>query len=149
MEGEGLMVQLSGPHRSKLRNPLIAEAFHRTGAVEVWGRGTNRVITMCRKHGLQPPMFEERQDFLIVTFKAAMVDDGAVGEEGSQKGSQKTSEKIISILSDSPKTTINELAKKLDIQSSAIKKHLRNLKQQGLIRRIGPDKGGYWEVIEK
>jgi predicted HTH transcriptional regulator len=28
--------QLSGPHRLKLRNPLIAEAFHRTGAVEVW-----------------------------------------------------------------------------------------------------------------
>ena len=27
--------QLSGPHASELRNPLIAEAFHRTGAVEV------------------------------------------------------------------------------------------------------------------
>jgi len=28
--------------------PIIAEAFHRTGAVEVWGRGTNRVIAMCK-----------------------------------------------------------------------------------------------------
>ncbi len=35
---------LSGPHLSKQRNPLIAEVFHRTGDVEIWGRGTNRVI---------------------------------------------------------------------------------------------------------
>jgi ATP-dependent DNA helicase RecG len=49
--------QLSGPHLSKLRNPLIAEAFHRTGAVEIWGRGTNRVIEMCQKHEAAPPMF--------------------------------------------------------------------------------------------
>lgn len=66
--------QLSGPHLSKLRNPLIAEAFHRTGAVEVWGRGTNRVIEMCKKHGATSPFFEERQGFLVVTFKAAIVE---------------------------------------------------------------------------
>ena len=27
---------LLGPHLSRLRNPLIADAFHRTGAVEIW-----------------------------------------------------------------------------------------------------------------
>ena len=39
---------LSGPHKSIPRNPLVAEAFHRTCAVEIWGRGTNRVADMCR-----------------------------------------------------------------------------------------------------
>jgi hypothetical protein len=29
-------------------------------AVEVWGRGTNRVIEMCQKHGAAPSTFEER-----------------------------------------------------------------------------------------
>ncbi|MCG2778883.1 MAG: hypothetical protein L6406_24665 [Desulfobacterales bacterium] len=53
---------------------LVAEAFHRTGAVEVWGRGTNRVIAMCEKHGAVSPTFEERQGFVIVTFKAAIVE---------------------------------------------------------------------------
>jgi predicted HTH transcriptional regulator len=38
-----------------LRNPLIPGAFHRTGAVEVWGRGTNRAIDACRAHGIVPP----------------------------------------------------------------------------------------------
>ena len=25
---------------------------------------------------------------------------------------------------------------------------IRKLKQQGIIRRIGPDKGGHWEIVE-
>jgi hypothetical protein len=65
---------------------LIAGAFHRTGAVEVWGRGTNRVIAMCRKHEAAPPIFEERQGFLIVTFKAQMVAGGTAGTSRSESG---------------------------------------------------------------
>ena len=63
---------LSGPHRSIQRNPLIAEAFHRTGAVEVWGRGTNRVIEECQRYGAEPPSFEEHAGALYVTFRAAI-----------------------------------------------------------------------------
>ncbi len=51
---------LSGPHLSKLQNPLMAETFHRTGAVEIWGRGTNRVIEECERYGIEPPSFEEQ-----------------------------------------------------------------------------------------
>ena len=74
--------KLSGKHDSKPVNPLIAGAFHRTGAVEVWGRGTNRVIEMCRQHGAAPPVFEETQGFVHVTFKAPMVP--TLGEEADR-----------------------------------------------------------------
>ena len=45
-------------HESILRNPLIAGTFHRTGAVEIWGRGTNRDIEECERWGVEPPSFE-------------------------------------------------------------------------------------------
>lgn len=61
---------LTGPHLSRLRNPLIAAAFHRTGAVEVWGRGTNRVIDECRSYGLEAPEFREESGAVVVTFRA-------------------------------------------------------------------------------
>jgi hypothetical protein len=48
-------------------------------AVDVWGRGTNRVIEMCEKHGAPPPVFEEKQGFLVVTFSAPLVAGGAAG----------------------------------------------------------------------
>ena len=61
---------LSGPHKSIPRDPLIAEAFHRTGAVEIWGRGTNRVIDACERHGIERPIFEEQDGAVYVTFRA-------------------------------------------------------------------------------
>jgi ATP-dependent DNA helicase RecG len=66
---------LSGPHLSKLRNPLIADAFHRVGAIEAWGRGTNRVIEECRKYGIESPMFREESGMLIVSFRAQIKPD--------------------------------------------------------------------------
>lgn len=63
---------LSQPHRSVLRNPLIAETFHRTGAVEAWGRGTNRVIQECQRWGIEPPSFEEQSGAVVVTFRAVV-----------------------------------------------------------------------------
>lgn len=52
----GITVEmLSGPHLSSLRNPRIAGTFQRIGAIEAWGRGTNRVIDECRSYGLEPP----------------------------------------------------------------------------------------------
>ena len=62
--------ELSTTHTSHLRNPLIAAAFHRTGAVETWGRGTNEVIDACKKYGIEPPVFSERTGMLVVTFRA-------------------------------------------------------------------------------
>ena len=68
---------------------------------------------------------------------------------GSQKSSQKSSQKILEILREQPKTTIQDLASSLAISDRAIKKHISNLKDQGRLRRIGPDKGGHWAVVDR
>ncbi|MGH7269524.1 MAG: ATP-binding protein [Polyangiaceae bacterium] len=64
---------LTQEHRSIPRNPVIAGAFHRTGAIEVWGRGTNRVIEACRAYGIAEPTFTEMSGAVTVTFKAEVV----------------------------------------------------------------------------
>jgi len=46
-----------------------------------------------------------------------------------------------------PEITIAGLAKNLSITDRAIKKQIEKLKAEGRIRRIGPDKGGHWEVL--
>jgi len=79
---------LSGPHPSKPPNPLIAEAFHRTGAVEVWGRGTNRVIDECLHHGIDAPTFEERSGMVVVTFRAAIAPEAAIETSRHQVGTK-------------------------------------------------------------
>jgi predicted HTH transcriptional regulator len=47
-----------------------------------------------------------------------------------------------------PTITIAGLAQSVGVTDRAIKKQIEKLKAQGRIRRIGPDKGGHWEVVE-
>jgi predicted HTH transcriptional regulator len=142
--------QLYGKHISKPTNPLIAGAFHRTGAVEVWGRGTNRVIEMCKKHGAAPPTFEEMQGFLIVTFKAQMVVGSMVrvGSKGeSQPESQPESRpesldrRVLTLLK-AQELGKAEISTRLGQQevSGQLNKIIRELMGQGLIEYTLPDK---------
>ena len=85
---------LSGPHSSSLRNPLIAEAFHRTGAVEVWGRGTNRVIDECRRYEVEPPQFREEQGVVIVTFPVIV----AVTQQVTQQVTPQVTPQVTAVL---------------------------------------------------
>ena len=80
---------LSGDHPSVLRNPLMAGAFHRTGAVEVWGRGTNRVVEACRAHGIAPPVFSEQAGIVTVTFRAVVGPEGLKGPSRDQAGTKQ------------------------------------------------------------
>ena len=41
----------------------------------------------------------------------------------------------------------SEIADKLKMNGSVVRKHLDALKDKGIIKRVGPDKGGYWEVL--
>ena len=80
---------LTQEHRSIPRNPLIAGAFHRTGAIEVWGRGTNRVMEACRAYGIADPTFTEASGAVTVTFKAEVVAGARdLGLGGHQVGTK-------------------------------------------------------------
>jgi hypothetical protein len=60
---------LTQDHPSVQRNPLIAEVFYRTGLIEKWGRGTNRVAEMCETAGIARPEFAEIGGAAVVTFR--------------------------------------------------------------------------------
>jgi predicted HTH transcriptional regulator len=44
--------------------------------------------------------------------------------------------------------TIAELAKTLALSTRSIERNLHKLQKEGRLRRIGPQKGGYWEVVK-
>lgn len=60
------------------------------------------------------------------------------------KGTQK---KIVEIIINNPNVTIPQVAEQLDLNPRGIAKHFKALQEKGVIRRVGPDKGGHWEVI--
>ena len=50
--------------------------------------------------------------------------------------------KIVRIIWKNPNATTLSISKEINIASRNVQEHLRKLQEQGVIRRIGPDKGG-------
>jgi len=64
-----------------------------------------------------------------------------------EKTPEKTPEKILALLVLNPKLTISELAQQINRSNSAIERAIRKLQKFGRLKRIGPDKGGHWQVV--
>jgi len=64
-----------------------------------------------------------------------------------RKSGQKTVERLWLLLKDHPNLSQAGLVAALGITRSTIQKHIANLKRDGRLRRVGPDKGGHWEVL--
>ena len=61
---------------------------------------------------------------------------------------QKSTQKILDLIRENPYVTTQEMADSIGIIRRTIAKHIKSLQEKGIIKRIGPDKGGYWKVIE-
>ncbi len=62
---------------------------------------------------------------------------------------EKTVEKILEAIKKNPKITQNEFVEITGLTRRGIEWNLAKLKEKGIIKRIGPAKGGHWEVIKK
>lgn len=82
--------------------------------------------------------------FISTVHRDVAVQRGA--EKSGEKSGEKTEEIILRLLAETPKMTINEISKILNFSTNAVEKQLAKLKREKRIERIGPNKGGYWEV---
>ena len=67
-------------------------------------------------------------------------------EQTDQKTDQMN--RIIKLLRQRPSISRSELARDLNLHESSIKRRLESLMKANLIKRVGPDNGGHWEVID-
>ncbi len=72
----------------------------------------------------------------------------AAAQMRGEKSSEKTDSEILHALANNPRVTISELAASLGLTTRAVEKQLAALKKLNRLRRIGPDKGGHWEVLK-
>ena len=48
---------LMSKHVSRPSNPTIAGCIYLTGKIETWGRGVEKIVRECRKHGCPNPQY--------------------------------------------------------------------------------------------
>ena len=64
-----------------------------------------------------------------------------------EKTVEKTVEKILVLITANPQITQKELMDQTGLTRRGVEWNLRKLKDEGRIKRVGPDKGGHWEVL--
>jgi predicted HTH transcriptional regulator len=60
----------------------------------------------------------------------------------------KSSVKILDLLGKNSDMTIPELADLTGITTRGVEKSIRKLQEAGVLKRVGPDKGGHWAVLK-
>ncbi|MCX9083056.1 MAG: DUF977 family protein [Candidatus Methanoperedens sp.] len=70
-----------------------------------------------------------------------------IREKTMENVREETGEKIINLIKENPKITTKELADKTGLSVKSIEWNIKELKDKGLLRRIGADRGGHWEVV--
>ncbi|MGM0505126.1 MAG: ATP-binding protein [Bacteroidota bacterium] len=136
--------------KSIRRNPLIANLFQRVRFIEKLGTGISRMKKEVLDAGLEEPEYEFT-GFFTILFKRPSANKVAKKNypETTQKTTQTTTQKILDILKDNPKAGRKEIAEIIgDITEDGIKYHLEKLKAEGKLKRVGPAKGGYWEIVK-
>ena len=149
--------------RSEIRNKTIARFFKEIGFIEQWGTGIRKMMTSCTRAGLHSPEMRESGLFFQVIFHkgaAEHQDNRAVKEPHTEMYISATTRKlpenypeitrkILTIIRNSPQLTRKELARQVHLSENGVKYHLKNLKKQGIIERIGSARSGYWRILDR
>ncbi len=139
------------------RNPILSKLFRYARLSENAGYGIDKMLVWEQKRGA----VEVSDDIVssTITFRfekqtAGNVQSSEVNEKVNERVNEKVNEKvnerqklIISMISSNPHITQAELAARLGISVVHVSKNMKKLQDQGIIRRVGPAKGGHWETI--
>jgi len=132
---------LSNNYRSTPRNKLLADFFKDLGLIEKYGSGIQRIINYFKNDQLPSPEFQNISDGFMVT-----VFSGSSSKLGDKLGDNQL--QIIESIKMNPYISLSQLSTIVGISQTAIENNISKLKDLGFIKRIGPAKGGHWEVIK-
>ncbi len=136
------------PHESRPWNPLIASVFYRRGIIETWGQGTLKMAAWAKEAGLPAPEILEITGAVVVRFRPSALGMAETTRKTPGKTPGKTAAAILELLAKTPGLSVPQLATSLRRSESAVHRAIKTLRESGRLQRIGPDKGGYWKVIE-
>lgn len=136
-------------YRAYARNKLIAEAFYLTGDIEKYGSGFLRIRKEINVYPTMQLSIAEIPNGLDVSLSYTRQKTGTDVENVSENVSEKRSsnqQKIINAIKSNKRITYTELSKLVGIAPTNVARNIKKLIEAQKLIRIGPAKGGYWEV---
>lgn len=140
---------------SRPRNPLIAQTIYLSGEIEKWGSGIKNVYNKCKDENIKVEFEDRKTAFFVIIYRKSL-DELVENTEKilnnkdmnlKEKSLTDIETKILKLIVKNPKMTQKNMAKELSVTDKTIGRNIANLKQRNIIKRIGTDRSGYWEII--
>ena len=139
-------------HRSLPHNPDIANTFFRTGFIESWGRGIEKICNLCKEYGIHKPEYTVHQNDIMVMFKSNL-------NEAANEVVNEAANEVVKNISDKDYVILNQIINNASITKktlcevtgfshATIDRIIAKLKKLKIIERVGADKNGYWKVLK-
>lgn len=149
--------------KSNPRNILLFGLLQRMDLVEKAGTGIKRIRDEMKNYKLPNPKIDVNGDWFNIIFKRPQdsYEDRIFGKKlKEKKWSERLGEKlgerlgenegkILDLIYKNKFITTKELSDKIGISTTAIDNNIAKLKQKGILKRIGPAKGGHWEIVDR
>ena len=136
------------------RNKELMRIYKDVDLVEQLGSGVPRILEYYGKD-----CFRFSDNFLRMSFPKTVIGSDKRDSDANQSGlvdglvdrlvegladSQK---KIVRLIAENPQVSKKEMAEHIGISTTAIDKNIITLKEKNIIRRVGSDSAGSWEII--
>lgn len=172
----GLTLKEALEGHSKQRNRAIAEVFYQMGLIEAWGTGLKKIQQEAKAYKLAPPSFiESGSAFRINLYRQGYGPDlpsessgenllredqsfydyagGSDFETEARQADyaqsdllQGTKKQILSLIRIDSRISAAAIAGRIGLTSRAVEKNIKQLRDAGILVRVGPAKGGYWKI---
>ena len=131
------------------RNPIICDLFSRLKLMERRGSGLRKIIDQYPEDVV--PLFRSTEQSFVVTLKNlnyCKVSMSTGTDSGIDDGVEKNTKKILNVILANPKITQKRLADETSLSVRTVARELKRLRDTDVIRRIGSDRSGYWEIVK-
>jgi ATP-dependent DNA helicase RecG len=127
------------------RNPIICDLFSRLKLMERRGSGLRKIIDQYPEDAV--PSFRSTEQSFVVTLKNLNYTKLST-PRGDEVGDENNVNLILNAISEDPKITQKNIAIKTGLSTRTVSREIRELRDTDVIRRIGSDRSGYWEIVK-
>lgn len=136
----GMSVRLIEEGHSFARNRALALACRYMRIIESWGSGVLRVQRQLQEAGLKPLAIVDNGIDVVFSIRRRKRNDQTMIAEQTRVP--------VNVPANVP-VNVPNLASMLGVSEKTIKRDIAAMQSVGLIKRVGSDKTGHWEVIVK
>ena len=143
------------PNVNDYRNPIVAEAMKEMKYVNMFNQGIRRVQDMLRENGNKEAEFDVSKLTAFIVNVAEnsadvvenVVDDARKVVKGYSAKLTDRQITILEIMAQQPSVSATEMSQRLSFSPRTIQRDISELKELGILDRVGGDKGGKWKIV--